>query len=555
MLQGRVPANDSLGAGQQEELEQACDHGGRGRHGRARGFAPRFVFYLTIGVLSDNPDNQAQERVGSVLNDKWTLESVLGVGGMAAVYAARHRNGARAAVKVLHADLSRHAEVRERFLREGYAANRVEHPGVVKVLDDEVIASGPDTGTAYLVMELLDGESLQDRLERGPPLTEREFLAIADSVLDVLDAAHGRGVVHRDLKPENLFLTKAPEQGAAGAVSVKILDFGLARLLQGQAITSYGLALGTPSFMSPEQAAGRIDEIDGRTDLFALAATGFRLRTGRRIHEGANAVELVMKMANVPAPRIRTFAPDASEPFARIIDRALEFRREDRYPSAAAMREDVRKGIAELDDENVRTLFALPAVHPPPLRAPETTMEASESDLEPSIPAPAPAPAPKPAPANKASPKVALPDSPEWPEESIRIPRRRSVLPWLFLAAVVAVGWKFWPGIRKAVTAGLAQIRPAESTAVVPASDPATPDADVRDVRDVRDAAALSTDEGHRDAAPVPAAIGSSPRPTPVPVVSAGHHVSPPSASTGSAHKPASQHPASRSSGTKPLHQ
>ena len=119
----------------------------------------------------EDPDSRSQERVGTVLNDKWTLERLLGVGGMAAVYEARHRNGARAAVKVLHPDLSRHREVRERFLREGYAANRVEHPSAVKVTDDDVVAGGPDAGTAYLVMELLDGESLQDRLERGtiPP--------------------------------------------------------------------------------------------------------------------------------------------------------------------------------------------------------------------------------------------------------------------------------------------------------------------------------------------------------------------------------------------------
>ena len=107
--------------------------------------------------------------------------------------------------------------------------------------------------------------------------------------------------MHRDLKPENLFLVRG--EGAGEAPRVKVLDFGLARLLDGQTITTYGLALGTPSFMSPEQAAGRIDEIDGRTDLFALAATGFRLRTGRRIHEGANPVELVRKMANFPAPQ------------------------------------------------------------------------------------------------------------------------------------------------------------------------------------------------------------------------------------------------------------
>ena len=240
--------------------------------------------------MSDDNDTRSLERVGSVLNEKWTLERLLGVGGMAAVYAARHRNGAKAAVKVLHPDLSRHKEVRERFLREGYAANRVEHPGAVKVMDDDVVAAGPDAGTAYLVMELLEGESLQDRLERGPPVSEREFLTIAEEVLDVLAVAHGRGVVHRDLKPENLFLVNGENEG--DPPRVKVLDFGLARLLDGQTITSYGLALGTPSFMSPEQAAGRIDEIDGRTDLFALAATGFRLRTGRRIHEGAHAVEL-----------------------------------------------------------------------------------------------------------------------------------------------------------------------------------------------------------------------------------------------------------------------
>ena len=266
-----------------------------------------FGFRYNLDRVTDDADKQAQARVGTVVDDKWTLERLLGIGGMAAVYAARHRNGARGAVKVLHPDLSRHKEVRDRFLREGYAANRVGHPGAVKVLDDDVVASGPEAGTAYIVMELLEGESMQDRLERGPPLGELDFLAIAASVLEVLEAAHARGVVHRDLKPENLFLVRDGADGAKdGPIRVKVLDFGLARLLQGEAITSYGLALGTPSFMSPEQAAGRIDEIDGRTDLFALAATGFRLCTGRRIHEAANPVDLVLKMAHLAAPKVRS---------------------------------------------------------------------------------------------------------------------------------------------------------------------------------------------------------------------------------------------------------
>ena len=395
--------------------------------------------------------------MGTVLSDKWTLERLIGVGGMAAVYAGKHRNGAKAAVKVLHPDLARHKEVRERFLREGYASNRVDHPGAVKVLDDDVVAAGDDAGTAYIVMELLEGESLQDRLERGPPVGEREFLSIAEEVLEVLEAAHANSVVHRDLKPENLFLAK----GEGGQSRVKVLDFGLARLLDGQTITSYGLALGTPSFMSPEQAAGRIDEIDGRTDLFALAATGFRLRTGRRLHEGANPVELVTKMANFAAPRVRTLSPEASEPFARVIDRALEFKRDDRYANARAMRDDVRRAIAELDG-HARTELAMepplslkpPSVPPvpkppsipppratvpsagsvrpppPPAPPPEPTMELSESDLERSVAVEPSLPVLTPPPRRK----------------------RRSVLPWVTLLFFVGLGGKLWLDARRPST-------------------------------------------------------------------------------------------------------
>jgi eukaryotic-like serine/threonine-protein kinase len=285
---------------------------------------------------SSDTDPRAQERVGSVLDEKWTLERILGSGGMGAVYAARHRNGARGAVKVLHPELARRPDVRERFLREGYAANRVEHRGAVQVLDDQIIKEGPDEGTAYLVMEILEGESLEERMERGPPLTEPELLAILDDVLAVLQAAHEHGVVHRDLKPANLFLNKD-----ASGHGVKVLDFGLARLEELSTGTSAGLALGTPSFMAPEQASGRQTEIDARSDIFAIGATAFMILANRGVHEANGVLELVARMGTLPAPKLREVAPHVSEQVAQIIDRALEFQREDRYPSAAAMRADV----------------------------------------------------------------------------------------------------------------------------------------------------------------------------------------------------------------------
>jgi serine/threonine protein kinase len=310
-------------------------------------------------VPPDDADPRALERVGQLLDEKWTLERILGSGGMGAVYAARHRNGARAAVKVLHPELARRADVRERFLREGYAANRVEHRGAVQVLDDDTVKEGPDEGTAYLVMEILEGESLEERIDRGPKLTELEVLAILDDVLAVLEAAHEHGVVHRDLKPANLFLNKDP----AGP-GVKVLDFGLARLEELRSVTGVGLALGTPSFMAPEQANGRTTEIDARTDIFAVGATAFSILAGRGVHQADGVLELVARMGTLPAPKLREVAPQVSLPVALLVDRALEFKREDRYPSAAAMRGDVRAALVALSQTVAEPASARSAVEP-----------------------------------------------------------------------------------------------------------------------------------------------------------------------------------------------
>lgn len=302
----------------------------------------------------------AEARVGHVLNDKWTLEKLLGVGGMAAVYAARHRNGARGAVKVLHTPLAQHANVRERFLHEGYAANRVEHPDVVKVLDDDTVEDGPDAGAAFLVMELLEGRSLEDRIHNGPPIGEVELLEILRGVLGVLEAAHSRGIIHRDLKPENLFLLAETEKDAPP--HVKVLDFGIARTIESRGMTIAGAPMGTPAFMAPEQAAGRVDEIDGRTDLFSLGATAFNVLSGHLPHEGETTIDVMGKTANEQARSLREVAPKVSDSIVRIVDKALRLERGERYADAKAMLADVEAALEQLRGGKKRPEAPLPVI-------------------------------------------------------------------------------------------------------------------------------------------------------------------------------------------------
>ncbi|MES1185686.1 MAG: serine/threonine-protein kinase [Myxococcales bacterium] len=301
---------------------------------------------------------RAQARIGSVIKDKWRLDRLLGVGGMACVYAATHRNKKRAAVKMLHREYSTDSAIRERFLREGYLANSVGHRGVVTVDDDDIA----EDGTAYIVMELLDGETLEQRWRRKEHrLPVEEALAVADQVLDALAAAHEKGVIHRDLKPENLFLTR---DGV-----VKLLDFGIGRLkeLKGvSATTLSGATMGTPAFMAPEQARGRWDDVDGQTDLWALGATLFTLLTGAYVHEGQTVNETLALAVTQPARPIKTLRPDLPERAAALIDRALSYAKAERFPDARAMQGDVRLAYAALSGGDVTRAaqLSVPDVEP-----------------------------------------------------------------------------------------------------------------------------------------------------------------------------------------------
>ncbi|MBN2192401.1 MAG: serine/threonine protein kinase [Polyangiaceae bacterium] len=271
------------------------------------------------------------ERLGTTIGGKWRLEHVIGVGASATVYAATGEVGERAAVKVLHEEVAKREDLRQRFVREAKLAARVDHPGIVRLLDE----NAQDPETAYIAMELLNGETLGARAQRLGNIPIADLLGIADQVLDVLAAAHAAGVVHRDLKPDNIFLTR---EG-----SVRLLDFGIARLVvPGQESgTRTGVTIGTAAYMSPEQAAGRTSEIDGRTDLFALGAILFRLVAGRRVHEADTDTALISAMATRPAPPFAKVCPTAPAGLAAVIDLAVGFDRNARYPDARTMQHDV----------------------------------------------------------------------------------------------------------------------------------------------------------------------------------------------------------------------
>lgn len=273
-----------------------------------------------------------QARKGEVLSGKWRLDALVGVGGMAAVYAATHRNNSMAAIKILHPEIAQNKDIRERFLREAYIANKVGHDGTVKVLDDDV----DESGTPYLVMELLQGDTVEAwAVNQGGTLTIAQTLEITDQTLSILEAAHAQGIIHRDLKPENLFLV-------GGHKVVKMLDFGIARLRQNNTkATQDGMVMGTPAFMAPEQALGRWDDVDARTDLWAVGATMFTLLSGHCVHEAETPGEMLVKAASHEARSLARVFADAPIPLVRVVDRALAYRTDKRFPDAASFRAEI----------------------------------------------------------------------------------------------------------------------------------------------------------------------------------------------------------------------
>jgi serine/threonine-protein kinase len=249
-----------------------------------------------LAVSSPLPDRATQTlEDGTILGD-WRIDGAIGLGGMGAVYAATHTViGKRAAIKVVRADLCGSPETAERFIQEAKVVNQVGHASIVDIFHVGTL----DDGRPYLVMELLQGRSLAQRMAEGR-VPAQEAIDILLEVCDGLAAAHASGVVHRDLKPDNIFLAETP-----GGTQIKIVDWGIAKRMDdapwSPTLTTTGTLVGTPQYMSPEQARGRV--VDGRTDVYALGAIAYELFLEGPPFSADNIADLVtMQLREAPPP-------------------------------------------------------------------------------------------------------------------------------------------------------------------------------------------------------------------------------------------------------------
>jgi predicted ATPase len=273
-------------------------------------------------------------EIGEVLDGKYRIESLLGAGGMGAVYRATHLQLERpVAVKILLSEYLDEPSMVARFQREAVAVARLRHPHIVTVHDYGVA----DAIGAYLVMELLEGHSLRDELAEHSRLDPLKTLALLGQVCGAIDAAHRAGVVHRDLKPENIFLER--REGTLSALSAKVLDFGLAKMeavfrSSPGRITHANAILGTPFYMSPEQCQG--EDVDARSDVYALGCVAYEMLTGRPPFLARSVQALVYKHLGAEPSRPSSIASDISHEIEEAVLRALAKNPNDRHETAAA---------------------------------------------------------------------------------------------------------------------------------------------------------------------------------------------------------------------------
>ncbi|HEY7954139.1 MAG TPA: protein kinase, partial [Polyangia bacterium] len=297
----------------------------------------------TISLAPREPPKGGSGLVGTYLDDRYLVKRLIGEGGMGLVYEAEHVEiGRRVAVKVLHSVYTRQGEVVARFRAEARAATRIGHPHIIEVFDSGTTVDG----AVYFVMEFLDGHDLAEVIGREGSLACARAIAIAREICQALAAAHKAGIVHRDMKPENVFLITRDGQ----ADFVKVLDFGIAKTLDGASerigrLTNPGMAMGTPEYMAPEQAAG--GPVDLRVDIYAVGAMLYEMLCGHPPHEGGNIMEILTRKATVPPAPLGKLRPDLPPELERLVMRMLAQAPEARPQSMLELAEDLGRLAGE----------------------------------------------------------------------------------------------------------------------------------------------------------------------------------------------------------------
>jgi serine/threonine-protein kinase len=316
------------------------------------------------------PERQVElfDLLGTTIGSKYRLDRLLGVGGMGGVYAATPTAGGdQVAIKVLSvADPTARDRIAKRFAREARAVSALRCPHIITVLD-----AGTDGARPYLVMELLEGEDLGQRLRRDARIALPDVLHIAKQVLIALGAAHQGGVVHRDLKPDNVFITKKD----GDAAFCKLLDFGMSKMMPGEgqtlalALTKKGMAVGTPFYMAPEQARA-LPDVDGRVDLWALGAIVFECLAGRPPFVASSQEQVLIAICTTDAPDVRALRPEVPSKVSKLIARALTRDRAQRFQSASHMLVALDDAAERpIDRASVRPRIPVAASLPPPSAA------------------------------------------------------------------------------------------------------------------------------------------------------------------------------------------
>jgi serine/threonine-protein kinase len=326
-----------------------------------------------------SPDRQsAEDLLGTVLEGAYRIEGLVGEGGMGAVYEATHlRLGTRVAVKVMARELAANSEALARFHREAMVTSGLGHPHIVKVLD----FSTTPTGEPFLAMEFLDGEDLEHRLRRVGHLPIAEVVHIIKQVASALATTHAKTIVHRDLKPGNIYLLEA----AGETDFVKVLDFGISKVRSASTkLTRTSSVMGTPNYMSPEQARGHVEDIDERTDQWALAVIAWECLAGQGPFVGENVPSILFQIVHEPPSALVSKVAGLPSEVEDVLLRALAKNKSDRFASVS----DFALALERASAGAISTAVGRPEILARPAHSPDaapsrpTTFTQSTGELD-----------------------------------------------------------------------------------------------------------------------------------------------------------------------------